>query len=210
MPDEAVGQPNTGQQGANGQEGTPPSQQGVNPTQQGQQQGQQNQPPPQPSRPQNNVQNKPKDVYTGHFEYSKVYYFRYTPVHIETIHIYDQYPQVIPLEIRGTIMLGVNLHWIPGPLRYKFVQVIIEMRKKCINENLFHLWYRTIKTNPPLNFALQAVRKYYISRCTNIKVIDSIEMIPYTQVLYKARYLQRSAYQPQTHIVQKGKRQRPR
>lgn len=144
------------------------------------------------------------------FLYSKIYYFRYNPVHIQTIHIYDQYPLVIPLEIRGSVMLGLNLHWIPGALRNKMVQVIIEMRNKSINENLFRLWYRNIKYNPPLHFALQAIRKYYVTHCTNIKIVpEPWELITITSMLYKARYLQRSVYQPQRHIVQKGRRIRP-
>jgi len=143
------------------------------------------------------------------FQYDKIYYFRYTPIDLNKIHIYDQYPQVIFMDIRGQTALGINLHWIPGALRYKFVQVIIEMRKKSINESLFRLWYRTVKYTPPLSFALQSVRKYYVSHCTNIKEVVNWEMIPYTQVLYKARYLQRSTFNPAAHIVQKGARRRP-
>ena len=144
------------------------------------------------------------------FQYDKIYYFRYTPINLQAIHIYDQYPLAIMMDIRGPVTLGLNLHWIPGPLRNKMVQVLAEMRKKCINESLFRLWYRNIKYNPPLHFALQAVRKYYISHCTNIKeTTEAWEMLTLTHSLYKARYLQRSVYNPQQHIVQKGRRQYP-
>lgn len=179
-------------------------------TQQGQSQPQaQPQSQPQPSQQQQSNIKPTVDKYTGRFEYSKIYYFRYTPIDLNKVHIYDQYPQVIFLDIRGNTALGINLHWIPGALRYKFVQVIIEMRKKSINQSLFRLWYNVIKYNPSLNFSLQAIRRYYIGHCTNIKVIEAWEMIPYTQILYKARYLQRSTYNPAAHIVQKGARVRP-
>ena len=137
------------------------------------------------------------------FQYNNVYYYRYTPVTLGTIHIYDQYPLMIPLEVRGQVMLGVNLHWIPGPLRAKFVQVIIEMRNKCINESLFHLWYRTIKYQPPLHFALGAIRKYYMCHCTNVKIVDqdNWDTLTLAHSLYKARYLQRSTANPNNHIL---------
>lgn len=144
------------------------------------------------------------------FTYSKIYYFRYTPIDLNKIHIYDQYPLAIPLEIRGNISLCLNLHWIPGALRNKMIQVICEMRNKSINENMFRLWYRNIKYNPPLHFALGAIRKYYNSHCTNIKEVpDEWETLTITSALYRARYLQRSNYTPQRHIVQKGVRQYP-
>ena len=132
---------------------------------------------------------------------------RYVPVTISTIHIYDQNPFWIPLEIRGQIALGLNMHWIPAPLRLKFIQVIIEMRNKCINENLFHLWYRTIKYQPQLSFALQAVRKYYVSHCSNIKIIpqDQWDTLNLTQSLYRPRFLQRSGFNPQQHILQRNR-----
>jgi hypothetical protein len=143
------------------------------------------------------------------FQYNNVYYYRYVPVTLGTIHIYDQFPLVIPLEIKGQIMLACNLHWIPGVLRRKFVQVIVDMKRKCINQSMFHLWYRTIKYQPPLQFALQAVRKYYMSRCTNVKLIDQNHWDMLTVVsgsLYKARYLQRSKHDVTRHILRDNRR----
>jgi hypothetical protein len=142
------------------------------------------------------------------FKYDTIYYGRYTCT--TNPHIYDMYPLFLPLEIKGRTMICVNLHWIPGALRNKFVQVIIEMRNKCINESLFHLWYRTIKFQPPLHFALGAIRKYYMSNMTNVKIVpDTWEMLTITSTLYKARYMQKSSFNPQQRIVQKGRRQYP-
>lgn len=143
------------------------------------------------------------------FLYNNIYYYRYTPVTIGEIHIYDQYPLMLPLEIRGQICLGINLHWIPGALRRQFIQVVVEMKRKCINESLFHMWYRTIKYQPPLHFALVAIRKYYMSHCTNIRTIDQNhwDMLPVVSAsLYKARYLQRSQHNPQRHILRDNRR----
>jgi hypothetical protein len=143
------------------------------------------------------------------FTYNNVYYFRYTCV--THPHIFDQFPLMIPLEIRGPICLGINLHWIPGALRAKFVQVIVEMQRKCINQSMFRMWYRTIKFQPPLHFALGAIRKYYVAHCTNVRMVpqDQWDTLTLAHSLYKARYMQKSGYNPQQHIQQRGAIQRP-
>lgn len=105
-------------------------------------------------------------------------------------------------------MIGLNMHWIPGPLRVKMINVIIEMNHKSINERLFRLWYRNIKYNPALHFALVAVRRYYLSHCSNVKIIeqDKWESLPFiSQSLYKARFMQRSVYNPVQHIKRAGR-----
>lgn len=142
------------------------------------------------------------------FTYNNLYYYRYMPQGYMKLHIFDQFPLVIPLEIRGQIMLGVNLHWIPGPLRQRTIQLIIEIRNKAINQNVFRIWYRMIKYNPPLQFMKIAVRKYYISHCSNIRIIppQQWDMLPYTHAqLYKARYMQKSAVTPTRHIMKRGR-----
>ena len=135
------------------------------------------------------------------FSYNNIYYYRYTCV--TSPNIFDMYPLMIPLEIKGSVMLGLNLHFIPGALRARFVQLIVEMRNKCINESLFRLWYRTIKYQPPLHFALAGVRKYYISHCTNVRMIpnDQWETLTLAHSLYKAKYMKKSLYNPQQHII---------
>lgn len=141
------------------------------------------------------------------FTYSNIYYMRYTCV--TSPHVFDQLPLIIPLEIRGPHMIAINLHWIPGALRSRFVQLIVEMQRKSINQNMFRLWYRMIKYQPQLSFTLSAIRKYYISHCTNVRMIpqdqwDTLTMV--SQSLYRARFMQRSGYNPQQHIQQRGQR----
>lgn len=211
MADEFGQNQDTGQAGNTGVEGQSGQTQDTGQQQYPQysQQQDQRQDQQQQQQPEYGIKDPNFDRYTGRFEYSKIYYFRYTPIDLNKIHIYDQYPQVIFMDIRGVTALGINLHWIPGALRPKFVAVINEMKKKAINESLFRLWYRTVKYNPPLQFAMRAIRRYYISHCTNIKVVGVWETIRYTQALYRARFLKRSAYNPAAHIVQRGARERP-
>ena len=115
--------------------------------------------------------------------------------------VFDQFPLVLPLEIRGGTMLGINMHWIPPPLRLKFIQWTIQLYERppeMSRKSLFHLWYRIVKSTPAIMFAKFAVRKYYIGRCSNIKIIEPEfwgDLPTVWGTLYKARYLRR-AYNP--------------
>lgn len=64
------------------------------------------------------------------FQYNQIYYFRYMPKGYGKLPIFDQLPLVLPLLVRGPVMMGINLHWIPGPLRYKFIQWTIALYNK--------------------------------------------------------------------------------
>ena len=126
------------------------------------------------------------------FNYSNIYYYRYNPKGLGKLPIFDQYPLMIPLDIRGSIMMGINMHWIPGPLRLKFLEVILAMQEKSINKNIFRLWYNTVKYQPALQFSLVAVRKYYLSRCSGVHIIPNEEWanLPLAwEVRYRARYM---------------------
>jgi hypothetical protein len=103
----------------------------------------------------------------------------------------------------GVTALGVNMHWIPAPLRIPFMQVILEMQSKAYSPQMFRLWYNTIKFNPNLHFCLGAIRKYYLSHCYNIQIIPPEEWPNMTQVWgqkYRARYMRRSISNPLIHI----------
>ncbi len=126
------------------------------------------------------------------FNYSNIYYFRYTPKGIGKLPIWDQFPLMIPLDIRGPFCLGLNIHWIPVPLRLKFISLVNAMLEKSINKNMFRLWYQTIKSQPPLTFSLMAIRKYYISRCSGVQLIPNTEWENLSlswNLRYKARFM---------------------
>lgn len=138
------------------------------------------------------------------FQYDKIYYGRYNCVTNPTI--YDQNPLFIILELKGNgTCIACNLHWIGSSLRSRFIQVLIEMRKKCINESMFRLLYRTIKYNPQLSFALCSIRKYYLRNMTNVKEVPSEQwgyLTNLTASLYRARYLQKNVMNT-SHIIQR-------
>jgi hypothetical protein len=130
--------------------------------------------------------------YSGSFTYSNIYYYRYNPKGLGKLPVFDMYPLMLPLDIRGPLMLGINLHWIPVPLRFQFIQVVLAMQEKSINKNAFRLFYNTVKSQPALSFALMAVRKYYIGRCAGVQLIpnedwNNLPMVWETR--YRARFM---------------------
>lgn len=146
------------------------------------------------------------------FNYTSIYYYRYNPKGLGKLPIYDQYPLMLPLDIRGPFCLGINLHWIPIPLRLQFIQVVLAMQEKSINKNMFRLWYQTIKTQPALQFSLMAIRKYYINRCSGVQLIanEEWENLPLAwEVRYRARFMKQvglNVTAPQTKAVAEGRR----
>jgi hypothetical protein len=131
------------------------------------------------------------------FLYNSIYYYRYMPKGIGKLHIYDQLPLMLPLLIRGPIAMGINLHWIPGPLRVKFVQFTVNLYQRTNPPEAFHMWYRMIKDNPSIGFATQGVRKYYLARCANVTIIppEEWENLPLIwNTKYRPRYLRKTIY----------------
>lgn len=147
------------------------------------------------------------------FNYSNIYYYRYNPKGLGKLPVYDQYPLMLPLDIRGPFCLGINLHWIPTPLRIQFIQVVLAMQEKSINKNMFRLWYNTVKYQPALQFSLMAIRKYYINRCSGAQLIpnEEWENLPLAwEVRYRARFMKQVGINistpKQTTGVAEGKR----
>jgi hypothetical protein len=134
------------------------------------------------------------------FNYNSIYYLRYMPKGYGHLHIFDSLPLVLPLYVMGPTMLALNLHWVPSPLRVKFVLFISNIYSRGDDnwKARFHIWYQTIKNSPNLAFTLMAVRRYYIARCSNIIEIpgDQWGDLPLlSNTKYRARYLRMTASQ---------------
>lgn len=130
------------------------------------------------------------------FTYNQMYYFRYYPKNFGRLPIFDQLPLMLPLLIMGQTMIGLNMHWIPGQLRVKFLQATLTLYQQMPEnaKHSFHLWYRNIKYNPALSFATCAVRKYYLSHCSAVQIIPAEnwgDLPMYWNTQYRPRYLKK-------------------
>jgi hypothetical protein len=107
------------------------------------------------------------------FNYNSIYFFRYNNPKTKP-HIWDKAPLVMPLYVARGMMLGLNIHWIPAGLRAQFINLVLELGEKTKKtgqwKKLPRLLYDMLK-NGRFRFAIMGIRKYYVSRITNIQEI---------------------------------------
>lgn len=130
------------------------------------------------------------------FEYSKIYYGKYFPRMYGKLKIYDSQPLFLPLRIIGSSMIVSNLHWCPGPLRYKFCLLIKNLYERTEPKEAFHMTYLMLKTNPALSFMLTTIRRYYFSGVSNVVEIPGEnwnELPLLSNSKYRAKFLRRIA-----------------
>jgi len=118
--------------------------------------------------------------------------------------VFDQLPLFIPLFIQGPTVLVLNIHWIPPQLRIRFIQFLTTLYNRYPeNQKIrFRIWYQTIKNNPSLAFCLGAVRRYYISRLSNIVEIENkywVDLPVLSTTKYRARFLRMTTPSPMNH-----------
>lgn len=137
-------------------------------------------------------------IATTSLKYSNLYFFRYKALGAEQnkIHVYDQAPLAIFLDIGRGSVLGVNLHWIPPGQRRAFLDTILKLSKEIGKGSrkriVPRLYYETVKSHPGLRrHALRAIRRYLTNRITNVQPIPN-EF--WDKVLGNPRYRSRMAY----------------
>ena len=58
--------------------------------------------------------------------YGRLNMFFYDPKHKKTLPYYDTFPLVLPLEMYNDGFLGINLHYLPIPLRIKLLDGLVD------------------------------------------------------------------------------------
>ncbi len=58
--------------------------------------------------------------------YGKLNMFIYAPKHAKTLPYYDTFPLVLPLETYNDGFLGLNMHYLPIPLRVKLLDKLVD------------------------------------------------------------------------------------
>jgi len=109
------------------------------------------------------------------FKANAIYFFRYkNPAGKGKLKIWDSAPLIIPLDITKKSLLAVNLHWINDSHRAEFVEYLLKyfeearLGKKRITRS--RLYYNFIKAGK-IKYALVAIRRYHISRITNLQEV---------------------------------------
>lgn len=109
------------------------------------------------------------------FKTRAIYFFRYNnPAGKGKLKVWDAAPLVIPLDLSRKSLLAVNLHWIPSSHRQQFVEFILDyFSKSKLGKKRFQrtrLYYNFVKQGK-VKWALVAIRRYHISRITNMQEV---------------------------------------
>jgi hypothetical protein len=136
-----------------------------------------------------------------------IYYFRYkNPAGKGKLDVWDTAPLVIPLDIHGKSLLAVNLHWIPSQYRHQFVTFLLDYFKRQKGGRRFkrtRLYYNFIKAGK-VTWAMQAIRRYHISRMTGITEVPKKKWdTVLRQRQYKAKFAYDSKFKQATRFFRK-------
>ena len=74
-------------------------------------------------------------------------FFGYDPKHKKTLPMYDRLPLVIPIEHYKDGFLGINLHYLPPSIRFKFLKELIKIgsRGSLTDDTRLRLSYSMLK-----------------------------------------------------------------
>lgn len=103
-----------------------------------------------------------------------MFFFRYNNPATK-VHVWDKAPLVMPLWVSSKHMLAVNLHFIPRRYQRSFINAVLGSVEKAGKRGSIkkapRIFYDALKTSGALGVGLVAIRKYIISRITNIQEV---------------------------------------
>jgi len=67
-----------------------------------------------------------RDRYENRFRLGNMYMFQYDPKHKATLPYYDSFPLIFPINRAKGGFLGINMHYLPPPLRAKLMDALYE------------------------------------------------------------------------------------
>ncbi len=92
---------------------------------------------------------------------------------LKQLKIFDENPLIVLFNKRGNDMYGINLHFIPKPLKETFLKLVIQMNKQNIKKDKrLTIEYKQMKQFLKRNgLDIISVKRYKINRITNFKYI---------------------------------------
>lgn len=101
---------------------------------------------------------------------------------LSSLKFFDASPLVVIFNIRGKYIHGINLHWVPRPMREIILKMIVKLNKSNVDNNRsFDLSWQMIKEFLVRNGIESIVTKTYIT-----SRIRGLQYIPYSQWKYAA------------------------
>ena len=82
------------------------------------------------------VSSSDKTKLTASVKIGRMYAFKYDPKHKQTLPYYDMFPVIFPFDLAKGGFLGMNLHYLPLPLRAKLMDALYDtISNTKFNEN---------------------------------------------------------------------------
>lgn len=99
---------------------------------------------------------------TGAPELGKMYFYAYDPKHKKTLPFYDRLPLIIPIEFYDDGWLGMNLHYLPPTLRFKFLQELMRISSNPkLNDNTkLVVSYKLLKAAAKSKYFKPTIKRY--------------------------------------------------
>jgi hypothetical protein len=113
------------------------------------------------------VMNKAK-AFHNYIQGGSMIHFKYDAKHKDTLPFWDKYPTIIVLKYQGSRMLGLNLHFVPFPLRKVITEYVLKQNINNIKKNKpISIDYNTMKQFLVASRATICIRSYLVGRITS-------------------------------------------
>lgn len=108
------------------------------------------------------------DAFRKYVQPGSLISYKYDALHKSTLQFWDSNPAIIVLAVRGYRMLGLNLHFVPFPMRKLIVEYVLKKNSTNIKLNKpISIDYRTMKSFLYAIKATICIRAYLIRRITS-------------------------------------------
>lgn len=95
-----------------------------------------------------------------------LYMYVYDAKYKNELPYWDALPLVIPISINADHMIGLNLHYLPVPLRVKLFTKLLEFMQKTTNKQYLNITYKLLTSISEHKLVSPTIHKYLL---TNIK-----------------------------------------
>ena len=100
----------------------------------------------------------------------RLYMFTYNPKMKQELPYYDTFPMVMPIDISGDSMLGLNFHYLPPPLRARLMD---ELYDRVVSQTSMDIQtrvrvsYQILSSASNLRFFRPCIKRYLLGRVTS-------------------------------------------
>lgn len=93
-----------------------------------------------------------------------MFHFVYDPKYKAILPYWDKYPLVIPIEMYNDGFLGLNLHYLPPPLRAKLLDKLLEYKEKSSTKEMYmNVSYQMLSAAVKSNLIQPCIKRYLTS-----------------------------------------------